>query len=240
MRYIWLMGKALVMIPVKVFFYFFPGLALKTSISLEEDKLRSAAQAIGQQKGMIARLQRLVDEGTKEVSKLTAGIERAMKDGNEATARGLAEKLVAARKRLETNTNQLSSISSSYESNVALLKSNANLIQEAKQDVKTLEVSLEVAKAKKSQSELAASLKGGLGSMGLLSEARENMQGQIDSLEGEAELISDIAGVDANSDSGYNTDVEDVMAEMRSKFAVADKENHLETVLAATELSQTV
>lgn len=237
MRYIWLMGKALVMIPVKVFFYFFPGVALKTSISLEEDKLRSAAAAVGQQKGMINRLERLVKEGLQEVSKLTSAVERKFNDGDEKGARDLALKLVTAKNRLANSQAQLTTLVKSYEENVALIKNNATLINDAKADVKSMEVSLEVAKAKKSQSELAANLKGGLSSSGLLAEARENMQNQIDGLEGEADLANQLSGVDDLGEAAYNSDVDELMASLRAKHA-PQTQNHLDTVLVATEAAQ--
>jgi len=170
-----------------------PVAVYQAQVDASADEIRDATKGLEEYKGLVARLQRQVESGTKEKNLLEAKIKNHLNVGQEDRAADLAMQLTRVEKELAENQGQLQQYEGAYQANLKKIRYAHTKIEDAKQKAQKLQADLRLSKAEAETAKLAQSFNVKTSTLDGLGEIEEEINRQIDRNRGKAQVISDLA-----------------------------------------------
>ncbi len=165
----------------------------QAEVDRSAEEIAEATRGLEQYRGLVARLQRQVENGDKEVARLTARIKVALQANDDNKATEYAVLLKKAEADLAENRGQLAEYQQSYENHLKKIKHAREKIAEAKSKAQSLDAQLKMSKAEAEIANLAqkVGIKGA--SLEGLGEIEDEIQRQIDTNRAKAQVARDLS-----------------------------------------------
>jgi phage shock protein A len=157
------------------------------------EEIKDATTGLEQYRGLVARLQRQVGNGEKEVARLDARIKVYITSGDDTSATNYAIQLKKTTTELEENKAQLAQYQSAYENNLKKIRFANQRIADAREKAQKLSADLKLSKAEAETAKLAQKFNCKNVSLDGVAEVEDEIQRQIDSNRAKAQVISDLS-----------------------------------------------
>jgi len=156
------------------------------------DNIQKAKVSLETVRTQVRSLQRQVDDGTTEKTRLENRIKAALANGDpNNTASEYAIQLESVERNLETNVEQLERTKGMYDSFTKTIELNQRKVTEARKEVQDLGVQLEQSEREKELVRFNAEFEKGVDVSGTLSEAREAVLRKIDANRAAGDVAAD-------------------------------------------------
>ena len=157
------------------------------------EEIKDATTGLEQYRGLVARLQRQVANGEKEVARLDARIKVYLNQNDEGSATNYAIQLKKNQGELEENKAQLAQYQSAYENNLKKIRFANQKIADARDKAQKLSADLKLSKAEAETAKLAQKFNCKNVSLEGVAEVEDEIQRQIDTNRAKAQVISDLS-----------------------------------------------
>jgi phage shock protein A len=157
------------------------------------EEIGSAGEGLEQYRGMVARLERQVNNGEKQEAALIVKIESNLKDGNEARAREFAVQLSRVQSELAENRSQLKTHEETYQNNLKKVKFANERIRQAKEKAEKMQADLRLSKAEAETAKLAKQFNVKTSALDGLLQVEEEIQRQIETNRAKSHVIRDLS-----------------------------------------------
>lgn len=121
------------------------------------EQLKEGRVGLEQQRSLVERVSRQVEEDSKSLAKLEATIKHFLKAGDRESAANYAVQLQRAKTELEENQQQLKLHEESYENNLAKTKHATHRLSLVREKIKRYDAELKMTKAEAEVAQLATS-----------------------------------------------------------------------------------
>jgi phage shock protein A len=178
------------------------------------EEIKDATTGLEQYRGLVARLQRQVANGEKEVAQLDVRIKTYLSKNDEATATNYAIQMKKAQTELEENRTQLKQYESAYENNLKKIRFANQKIADARDKAQKLSADLRLSKAEAENCK-NVSLEG-------VAQVEDEIQRQIDTNRAKAQVISDLSedGLNeiAEQEAIHKQEAADILAQYKAQM----------------------
>ena len=164
----------------------------KEKIEEATDNLRTAKESLVRVKGLIASVERQVNDGKSEIARLDARIKLALTDNNEAKAAEYVTQLQSAKTQLKQNEEQLATHNSSYQAFLKQVQSAQAKIINAKREAEKLGTQLEISKVEAEIGDINQRFSSKADPLDEALKYREGIQKQIDQNKARGQVLADV------------------------------------------------
>lgn len=198
---------------------FDPVAVYQAQVDSSAEEIKDATKGLEQYQGLVARLQRQVESGTKEKNRLEALIKSALNAGQEQRATDYAMQLKRTENDLAENAAQLAQYEGAYKANLKKIQHAHSKIEEAKRRAQQLKADLKLSAAEAETAKLAQNFNVKTNNLDGLGEIEEEINRQIDLNRGKARVAADLSSeglADIEADEAIKRqEAEDVLARFR-------------------------
>ena len=184
----------------------------KEKIEEATDNLRTAKESLVRVKGLIASVERQVNDGKSEIARLDARIKLALTDNNEAKAAEYVTQLQSAKTQLKQNEEQLATHNSSYQAFLKQVQSAQAKIINAKREAEKLGTQLEISKVEAEIGDINQRFSSKADPLDEALKYKEGIQKQIDQNKARGQVLADV-----NTDLGEEDKEEAKIKDMEAK-----------------------
>ena len=164
----------------------------KEKIEEATDNLRTAKESLVRVKGLIASVERQVNDGKSEIARLDARIKLALTDNNEAKAAEYVTQLQSAKTQLKQNEEQLATHNSSYQAFLKQVQSAQAKIINAKREAEKLGTQLEISKVEAEIGDINQRFSSKADPLDEALKYKEGIQKQIDQNKARGQVLADV------------------------------------------------
>lgn len=164
----------------------------KDKIEEATDNLRTAKESLVRVKGLIASVERQVNDGKTEIARLDARIKLALTDNNEARAAEYVQQLQNAKEQLKQNESQLTTHNSSYQSFLKQVQAAQTKIIGAKREAEKLGTQLEISKVEAEIGEINQRFSSKADPLDEALKFKSDIQKQIDQNKARGQVFADV------------------------------------------------
>ena len=165
----------------------------QAEVDRSADEIREGTSGLEQYRGLVTRVQRQVENNKKEKARLEARIKTHLVAGNEDKAATYAVELKKVEADLKENETQLASYETSYKNNLKKIQYARQRIEAAKEKAHKLDADLKLSQAEAETAKLAEKFNVRTNTLEGLGEIEEEIQRQIDTNRGKAQVIADLS-----------------------------------------------
>ena len=164
----------------------------KEKIEEATDNLRTAKESLVRVKGLIASVERQVNDGKSEIARLDARIKLALTDNNEAKAAEYVTQLQSAKTQLKQNEEQLATHNSSYQAFLKQVQAAQAKIINAKREAEKLGTQLEISKVEAEIGDINQRFSSKADPLDEALKYKEGIQKQIDQNKARGQVLADV------------------------------------------------
>lgn len=164
----------------------------KEKIEEATDNLRTAKESLVRVKGLIASVERQVNDGKSEIARLDARIKLALTDNNEAKAAEYVTQLQSAKTQLKQNEEQLATHNSSYQAFLKQVQTAQAKIINAKREAEKLGTQLEISKVEAEIGDINQRFSSKADPLDEALKYKEGIQKQIDQNKARGQVLADV------------------------------------------------
>ncbi len=121
------------------------------------EQMKEGRVGLEQQRSLVERVSRQIDEDRKNMVKLETSIKHYLKSGDRETASNYAIQLQRARRELDENEEQLALHEKTYDNNLAKIKQATHRLAQVREKIKKYDAELKMSKAEAEVARLASS-----------------------------------------------------------------------------------
>ena len=167
------------------------------------DSIRRAKEGMTKAVALVNSVERQVNTGRTTQARLSARVQNALNEGNQAKATEYAAQLAECESHLKEDEAQLAHHKESYENFVSEVKRQQAKVTTAQREATNLGVRLEMSKANKEFHDFESTFKASNGALAGLDEKREAVLRKIDQNNAYQQVDKDVGG---STSSGYEED----------------------------------
>jgi phage shock protein A len=186
------------------------------------EEIKDATTGLEQYRGLVARLQRQVGNGEKEVSRIDARIKIYITQNDDASATNYAIQLKKTQAELEENKAQLAQYQGAYENNLKKIRFANQKIADARDKAQKLSADLKLSKAEAETAKLAQKFNCKNVSLEGVAEVEDEIQRQIDANRAKAQVISDLSEDGLNEideqEAIHKAEAADILAQYKAQM----------------------
>ena len=164
----------------------------KDKIEEATDNLRTAKESLVRVKGLIASVERQVNEGKTEIARLDARIKLALTDNNEARAAEYVQQIQNAKEQLKQNEAQLTTHNLSYQAFLKQVQAAQTKIMGAKREAEKLGTQLEISKVEAEIGEINQRFSSKADPLDEALKFKSDIQKQIDQNKARGQVFTDV------------------------------------------------
>jgi len=164
----------------------------KDKIEEATDNLRTAKESLVMVKGLIASVERQVNEGKTEIARLDARIKLALTENNEARAAEYVQQIQNTKEQLKQNEAQLTTHNLSYQSFLKQVQAAQTKIMGAKREAEKLGTQLEISKVEAEIGEINQRFSSKADPLDEALKFKSDIQKQIDQNKARGQVFTDV------------------------------------------------
>lgn len=168
-----------------------PTALYKEKIDVATQRLRTSKEGLVKVQGLVGRVERQVEDGNREATRLDVRIKAAIAEKNDIKAADYVKQLQQVKEHLKENQHQLELHKETYTEFLNQIKATQSEILNAKAEGERLGSQLEISKAEGELSEISQNLNPGASLEGL-GEIKNEMNKQIDMNRAKGKVYSDL------------------------------------------------
>lgn len=192
-----------------------PVAVFQLKIDEATEKIKRGQERLGEFKGHVNRLQRLVDTDQKNVAVWQERVDAALVAGDDKAAEEADIKLQAAQKSLNDNTAQLTNFRNQYDQQVKMIASSRKTMISAQEECQSLGLKLKMSEANKAAAKLQSEFADEVGNpLGDLNDLRSTITSQIDANNAVGEVNVDL-GIGNSSEADTEQKYQSLQASSR-------------------------
>lgn len=202
----------------------------KEKIEEATDNLRVAKESLVRVKGLIASVERQVNEGKSEIARLDARIKLALQENNDVKAADYVSQLQSTKTQLKQNEEQLVTHNSSYQAFLKQVQAAQTKILNAKREAEKLGTQLEISKVEAEIGEINQRFSSKADPLDEARRYKEGIQKQIDQNKARGQVFADV-----NTDLVEEENEEAKIREMEAKALLDEYKKSMQQPNAETE-----
>lgn len=170
-----------------------PTAVYQAEVDRAAEEICEGSSGLEEYKGLVTRIQRKVAIGDKEVARLESRIKAYLTNGDENKAAEYAVLLKKTEADLIECRSQLEMYTNTYENNLKKIKFARQRVEQAKEKARRLDADLRLSRVEAETAKLAEKFNVRSSSLEGLGEIEDEIQRQIDTNRGKAQVMSDLS-----------------------------------------------